>query len=124
MPRSASGLWLSVFMMRSAEAGGGGAVGGPCVSWSPGLPLLWRLRVAEEQEDVGTGEKMEEQRSLTGQKAEPWGMKFTLFLSGHEKRGKPFDLRDLEVEEEVRLSLFSLSSSPVYTTDLVTSQLV
>lgn len=26
-------------------------------------------------------------RSLTGQKAEPVGMKFTLFLSGHEKRG-------------------------------------
>ena len=40
-------------------------------------------------------EKKEEQRSLTGQKAEPLGMKFTLFLSGQEKRGKPFDLQDL-----------------------------
>lgn len=26
-------------------------------------------------------------------------MKFTLFLSGHEKRGKPFDLPDLPMEE-------------------------
>ena len=45
----------------------------------------------EEEEE----EKKEEQRSLTGQKAEPLGMKFTLFLSGQEKRGKPFDLQDL-----------------------------
>lgn len=42
------------------------------------------------------GENRVEQRSLTGQKAEPLGMKFTLFLSGHEKRGKPFDRPDLE----------------------------
>lgn len=42
------------------------------------------------------GENSEEQRSLTGQKAEPLGMKFTLFLSGHENRGKPFDLPELK----------------------------
>lgn len=47
-----------------------------------------------------------EQRSLTGQKAEPLGMKFTLFLSGHEKRGKPFDLPDLKTEE-LKLSIFA-----------------
>lgn len=51
----------------------------------------------EEQDE--TGEKREEQRSLTGQKAEPLGMKFTLFLSGHEKRGKPFDLPDLKTKK-------------------------
>lgn len=45
------------------------------------------------------GEKREEQRSLTGQKAEPLGIKFTLFLSGQEKRGKPFDLPDLKTTE-------------------------
>lgn len=53
------------------------------------------------------GEKREEQRSLTGQKAEPLGMKFTLFLSGHEKRGKPFDLPDLEIKA-AKLSGFHL----------------
>lgn len=55
--------------------------------------------MAEEQDNGETGEKREEQRSLTGQKAEPLGMKFTLFLSGHEKRGKPFDLPDLTTEK-------------------------
>lgn len=55
--------------------------------------------MAEEQDNGETGEKREEQRSLTGQKAEPLGMKFTLFLSGHEKRGKPFDLPDLKTEK-------------------------
>lgn len=29
---------------------------------------------------------------FTGQNAEPVGVKFTLFLSGQEKRGKPLDL--------------------------------
>ncbi len=53
----------------------------------------------EEQGKGETGEKREEQRSLTGQNAEPLGMKFTLFLSGQEKRGKPFDLPDLEKKE-------------------------
>lgn len=48
-----------------------------------------------------TGEKREEQKSLTGQKAEPLGKKFTLFLSGHENRGKPFDLPDLKRTEVV-----------------------
>ena len=52
--------------------------------------------MAEEQDEGETGEKREVQRSLTGQKADPLGMKFTLFLSGHEKRGKPFDLPDLK----------------------------
>lgn len=60
----------------------------------------------EEQDKGETGEKREEQRSLTGQKAEPLGMKFTLFLSGHEKRGKPFDLPDLKTKE-VELSIFA-----------------
>lgn len=43
---------------------------------------------------------------MTGQKAEPLGMKFTLFLSGHEKRGKPFDLPDLKTTE-VELSIYA-----------------
>lgn len=58
------------------------------------LPLPWR---------PGLGEvvvKWEEQRSLTGQKAEPLGMKFTLFLSGHEKRGKPLETPDLGRKSE------------------------
>lgn len=33
--------------------------------------------------------------SLTGQKAEPVGMKFTLFLSGQEKRGADVDCLEL-----------------------------
>lgn len=58
------------------------------------LPFPWR---------PGLGEvvvKWEEQRSLTGQKAEPLGMKFTLFLSGHEKRGKPLETPDLGRKSE------------------------
>lgn len=62
--------------------------------------------MAEEQGEGETGEKREEHRSLTGQKAEPLGMKFTLFLSGHEKRGKPFDLPDLPMKE-VDFSFFA-----------------
>lgn len=61
--------------------------------------MPWRPGLAEEQDEGETGEKREEQRSLTGQKAEPLGMKFTLFLSGHEKRGKPFDLPDLKTKQ-------------------------
>lgn len=100
LPTSASEFWLSVppfdvtSPLRSAlpsakaekEAGGSAAV-----SWAPGLLLLWRPGLTEEM-----GEKREEQRSLTGQKAEPRGMKFTLFLSGQEKRGKPFEVPDLK----------------------------
>lgn len=37
----------------------------------------------------------EEPGSLTGQKAEPVGMKFTLFLSGQEKSGGAAACRDL-----------------------------
>lgn len=33
-------------------------------------------------------------RSFTGQKADPVGMKLTLFLSGHEKRGAEIGCRD------------------------------
>lgn len=58
----------------------------------------------EEQGEGETGEKREEQRSLTGQKAEPLGMKFTLFLSGQEKRGKPFDLPDTISSNTLTLS--------------------
>lgn len=60
--------------------------------------MPWRPGLAEGLEEGEMGEKREEQRSLTGQKAEPLGMKFTLFLSGHEKRGKPFDLPDLKIK--------------------------
>lgn len=67
------------------------------------------------------GEKREEQRSLTGQKAEPLGMKFTLFLSGHEKRGKPFDLPDLRTKE-VELSTFCFLR-PTSTTVLIKCKL-
>lgn len=62
------------------------------------LPLPWR---------PGLGEvvvKWEEQRSLTGQKAEPLGMKFTLFLSGHEKRGKPLETPDTISSNTLTLS--------------------
>lgn len=62
----------------------------------------------EGQDEGETGEKREEHRSLTGQKAEPLGMKFTLFLSGHEKRGKPFDLPDLETKEVELCIIFYL----------------
>lgn len=113
VPASVSGLWLSVRVpvlvsaLQSAEARkvGSGAVGAVGVAWGPG--------VAAEEEEEGqvkgeTGEKREEQRSLTGQKADPLGMKFTLFLSGQEKRGKPFDLRDLGGEVEKRLCSLSV----------------
>ena len=62
------------------------------------------------------GENREEQRSLTGQKAEPLGMKFTLFLSGHEKRGKPFDLPDLKITEVTLRNVafhFLLKTNPI-----------
>lgn len=38
----------------------------------------------------------EEHSSFTGQKAEPLGVKFTLFLSGQEKMGKPCVLQVLK----------------------------
>jgi hypothetical protein len=59
--------------------------------------------------------KWEEQRSLTGQKAEPLGMKFTLFLSGHEKRGKPLETPDLGRKSEGEcLHLFIITYQSVY----------
>ena len=42
-----------------------------------------------------------EQGIFTGQKAEPVGMKFTLFLSGQEKRGKPLDLQRGQWESQI-----------------------
>lgn len=67
--------------------------------------------MTEEQEEGDMGENKEEQRSLTGQKAEPLGIKFTLFLSGHEKRGKPFDFPDLRTTKDtIRISVFLVSS--------------
>lgn len=70
-----------------------GGAGGVDAS-GPVQSFPWRP--AGEEAEV----KREEQRSLTGQKAEPLGMKFTLFLSGQENRGKPFDLRDLVRKRE------------------------
>lgn len=64
-----------------------------------------------EQDREETGEKREEQRSLTGQKAEPLGMKFTLFLSGQEKRGNPLDLPDLKSRAH-HLSIVALFLHP------------
>lgn len=78
------------------------------------LPFPWR---------PGLGEvvvKWEEQRSLTGQKAEPLGMKFTLFLSGHEKRGKPLETPDLGRKSEGEcLHLFIIPYQIVYMKHLV-----
>ena len=131
-PASASGLGpsvllsvlLSVFasvllsMLRSAEAGkvGSGAVGRVGVTRGPAFSLPWRPALAIAQDKGETGEKREEQRSLTGQKAEPLGMKFTLFLSGQEKRGKPLDLQDLKTTQVLLIQLFGFKSSLSYIT--------
>lgn len=103
-----SGVWLPVLLsaftpplllsVEDEKAAGGavGTLGAPC---GPEPLLPRKPGPTEVQEEGEMGEKREEQRSLTGQKAEPLGMKFTLFLSGHEKRGKPFDLPDLQRTE-------------------------
>lgn len=103
-PTSELGFWPSVFtpaprsVLLPVEAGkvASGAVGRVAVNGVLGLSLTWRPGLIEEHDEWEMGEKREEHRSFTGQKAEPLGMKLTLFLSGHEKRGKPFDLPDLK----------------------------
>lgn len=47
------------------------------------------------------GVRCREPGSLTGQKAEPVGMKLTLFLSGQEKRGTDADVDCLELKREM-----------------------
>lgn len=90
----------SVLLSVEDEKVASGTVGILGVTCDPELLLPWKPGLMDVQEEE-TGEKREEQKSLTGQKAEPLGMKFTLFLSGHENRGKPFDLPDLKRTEVV-----------------------
>lgn len=85
----------SVLLSVEDEKVASGTVGILGATCDPELLLPWKPELMDVQEEGETGEKREEQKSLTGQKAEPLGMKFTLFLSGHENRGKPFDLPDL-----------------------------
>lgn len=88
LPASASEFWQSVPPLDVTSPLGSvlpAAGTGAAVGWGPGM-------LTEET----VGGKREEQRSLTGQKAEPRGMKFTLFLSGQENRGKPFEVPDLK----------------------------
>lgn len=47
------------------------------------------------------GVRCREPGSLTGQNAEPVGMKLTLFLSGQEKRGADADVDCLELKRKI-----------------------
>lgn len=47
------------------------------------------------------GVRCREPGSLTGQNAEPVGMKLTLFLSGQEKRGTDADVDCLELQRNI-----------------------
>lgn len=47
------------------------------------------------------GMRCREPGSLTGQNAEPVGMKLTLFLSGQEKRGTDADVDCLELQRNI-----------------------
>lgn len=48
------------------------------------------------------GVRCREPGSLTGQNAEPVGMKLTLFLSGQEKRGTDADVDCLELKRNMQ----------------------
>lgn len=63
-------------------------VGGPCSAAAPA------------SRSSAVGGKGSEPGSLTGQKAEPVGMKLTLFLSGHEKCGAEADADCLELSSK------------------------
>lgn len=59
--------------------------------------------------------------SLTGQKAEPVGMKLTLFLSGQEKRGAEGDADCLELQRETGRVRDAVEAADWGAADLLTS---
>lgn len=65
-------------------------MGAPCTK-----EALWGSASSSSGSEAGV--RCSDPGSLTGQKAEPVGMKLTLFLSGQEKSGSPTDADCLEL---------------------------
>lgn len=62
---------------------------------------LWGSASSSSGSEAGA--RCSDPGSLTGQKAEPVGMKLTLFLSGQEKRGSEAEAACLELQRDTRV---------------------